>query len=121
MHAKTDALTRRSSNRSKLEDDNRQRHQHQLLLTSNKLNLRIRDEMNIIEISEKEKNKKDSNQSATQITSKSISKSEEDALKEKIFLSENQRLQIIKEIHDQSAIEHSRIRRILKMMKRFFY
>jgi hypothetical protein len=71
--------------------------------------------MNIAKIIEQEKVKK----IEPSTISKTISK--EDTLEEKLFVSEDKRLQIIKKIHDQSAIEHSRIRRTLKMIERFFY
>jgi hypothetical protein len=91
-HIKTDALTRRSSDRSKSEKDDRQRHQHQLILTLNKLNFKVRDEMNIAEIIEQDKFE-------ASTISKIIS-NEADVSEEKIFVSKKKRLQIIKEIHD---------------------
>jgi hypothetical protein len=117
-HIKTDALIRRSDDRSKSENDARQRHQHQLILTANKLNLKIRDEMNIAEIIEQEVKK---SEAILEKNSKFIISKKSNVSEEKLFVSENKRLQIIKKIHDQSAIEHFEIRRILKMMKRFFY
>jgi hypothetical protein len=117
-HIKTDALIRRSGDRSKSENDDRRRHQHQLILTANKLNLKIRDEMNIAKIIEQEVKE---SEAILEKNSEFIINKKSNVSKEKLFVLENKRLQIIKKIHDQSAIEHFEIRRILKMMKRFFY
>jgi hypothetical protein len=91
-------------------------------LTANKLNSKVRDEINIAEIIEQEeiKEKKAIFKENFESVSKIISK-KANVLEKKLFVLENKRLQIIKKIHDQSAIEHLEIRRILKMMKRFFY
>jgi hypothetical protein len=117
-YIKTNALIRRLDDRSKLENDDRQRHQHQLILTANKLNLKIQDEMNIAEIIEQEIKE---NEAILKKNSEFIISKKSNVSEEKIFVLENKRLQIIKKIHDQSAIEYFEIRRILKMMKRFFY
>jgi hypothetical protein len=117
-HIKTNALTRRSDNRSKSENNDRQRHQHQLILTVNKLNFKIRDEINIADIIEQEVRE---NEAIFEKNSEFIISKKSNVSEEKLFVLENKRLKIIKKIHDQSAIEHFEIRRILKMMKRFFY
>jgi hypothetical protein len=121
-HIKANALIKRSGDQSKSEDDDRQRHQPQLILTANKLNSKVRDEINITEIIEQEeiKEKEAIFKENFESASKTISK-KANILEKKLFVLENKRLQIIKKIHDQSAIEHFEIRRILKMMKRFFY
>jgi hypothetical protein len=96
MHVKADALIRRLDDRLDLKKDNRQKYQHQTILTSSKL-----DE------------KKKQNLSITAELFKMI--------EEKMFVLKKKRLQIIQEIHDQSAIKHSEIKRTLNLIKRFFY
>lgn len=113
VHAKADALTRRPGDRPESEEDDRRKHQHQLILTPEKLDSQIRDSLTSInEINEKAE----------------ISASEEklndqlnERLKKKLFVPEEKRLQITKEIHDQPAVGHPGIRRTLKMIERFFY
>jgi hypothetical protein len=74
--------------------------------------------MNIAEIIEQEVKE---SEVILEKNSKFIISKKSNVSKEKLFVSEDKRLQIIKKIHDQSAIEYLEIRRIFKMMKRFFY
>jgi hypothetical protein len=41
--------------------------------------------------------------------------------KNKILVFEKNRLKVIQEVHDQSVVEYSKVRRILNQIKRFFY
>jgi hypothetical protein len=96
MHVKADALIRRLDDRLDSKKDDRQRHQHQTILTSSKLNEKIKQDLSI-----------------TAELFKMI--------EEKMFVSKKKKLQIIQEIQNQSAIEHLEIKRTLNLIKRFFY
>ena len=111
MHAKTNFLTKRSSDKSISKKNDRQKHQLQTILTFDRLNTRIKKNLSelyfnkIVEISE---NSNDSIDFYIN-TKKNESESTKNELSQKLFISENKRLDIIKKIHNQSTINHSEI------------
>ena len=73
-HAKANALIRRLKNRSDDEKDNRQKHQRQMILYSNKLDEKMKSDFFLFEIN--------------------------DSSKDKILIHEKDRLRIIQKVHD---------------------
>jgi hypothetical protein len=96
MYIKTNALIRRLDDQLHSKKDDRQRHQHQTILTLSKLNEKIKQDLSI--------------------TAKLF-----EMIEKKMFVSKKKKLQIIQEIHNQSVIKHSKIKRTLNLIKRFFY
>jgi hypothetical protein len=75
MHVKADALIRKSDDRLDSKKNDRQRHQHQTILTSSKLDEKIKQDL-------------------------SITAELFEMIEKKMFVSKKKRLQIIQEIHD---------------------
>lgn len=116
IHAKADSLTRRPGDKPTSEDDDRQRHQMQTILTPDRLDKQIKvtvkdiDEPEIVAIAE-----------STSINVDEPENEEETpALSSKVFVPEDKRLDLIREVHDQPAVGHPGIRRTVQMMQRFF-
>jgi hypothetical protein len=143
---KVDSLTRRSENRSLDELNDRNRHMHQIVLSTKKVDSRVVRKLNDIEENSNSKlslfdrvkttNQKDriciEIRKVLQENKKSYDemllkrfKSIEDILffKEKLWMSESDQLKlnIIREIHDQSVSGHSGIRRICKYLHKWYY
>jgi hypothetical protein len=148
IHDKVDALTRRSEDKSSSENDARNRHMYQTLLSINRLNDKIKESMiNDLKINAKDiesqlferfmklnqKNSfyiemkrviEDKRHSHKQWSSKKFEIVENALLfRKKLWILENDelRLNILKEIHDQLAVEHFDIRRTWDLIKRHFY
>jgi hypothetical protein len=142
------SLTRRSEDRSKKDDDsdNRNKHMNQIVLLSTKLNARIAQELNDTkkdvrsELSLFDKIKSTNQKNSTckvirdAIRDKKKSFDEmllkkfeliEDTLffKKKLWVSESDQLKldIIRKIHDQSASEHSDVRRTCEYLHKWYY
>lgn len=96
IHAKADALTRRPGDKPNSEEDDRQKHQHQVILFSDRLDPRIQEEMT------PELNEIDTNDS-------------------KIFVPEEKRMKLIQEVHDQPGVGHPGVRRTHEMIRKIFY
>ncbi len=141
---KADSLIKRSENRSLDESNDRNKHMHQTILSFEKLDSQIVQELNDTKKNlelflfdrVKSVNQKDS--TCTEIrrallkNKKSYDemllkkfKTIEDILffKEKLWISDfdQLKLDIIREIHDQSASRHSDIRRICKYLHKWYY
>jgi hypothetical protein len=143
---KTDSFIRRFEDRSNENDDfdDRNKHMHQTILSAKKIDSRIVQKLNDTKENSKLSlfdrvkivNQKDRTcveiRKALQENKKSYDemllkefKSVENILffKEKLWVFESNQLKlnIIKEIHDQSAAEHSSIRRICKYLNKWYY
>ena len=122
VHVKTNFLTKRSSDKSILKKNNRQKHQLQMILTFDRLNARIKKNLNELyfdKIVEIQKNSNDSIDFHIN-TKKNEFESTKHELLQKFFISKNKTLDIIKNIHNQSTIDHSDVWRITQMLQRFF-
>ena len=97
VHAKTNSLTRRLSNKSIFENNDRQKHQLQTILTSDKLNARIKKNLSELYFSEIAEISKNSNESINFYisTKKSEFESTKHELSQKLFIFKNKRLSII--------------------------
>ena len=122
IHAKTNLLTKWSNDKSIFEDDDRQKHQLQIILTLNKLNVRIKKNLNELYFSKIVKISKNSNDSIDLHinTKKNEFESTKHKLTHKFFIFENKRFNIIKKVHNQLAIDHSNIKKIIQMLQKFF-
>ncbi len=144
---KADALTRRLDDRSDGDDDSndRNKHMHQTILSAEKIDSRIVQELNDTEekdsklsLFDRVKSVNQKNATCTIIRDAIRNRKKffdemllkkfesiEDTLffKKKlwIFESDELKLSIIREIHDQSASEHSDVRRTCKYLSRWYY
>ena len=102
MHAKTNSLIKRSNDKSIFENDNRQKHQLQTILTSDRLNVCIKRNLNELYFNEITKISKNSIDSIDfHISAKKDElESTKNELSQKFFISENKRLDIIKKVHN---------------------
>ena len=122
VHAKTNFLTKRSGDKSMSKKNDRQKYQLQTILTSDRLDARIKENLSelyfneIVEISEDSDDSIDFHIS----TKKSELESMKNELSHKLFIFKDKRLSIIKKVHNQFAIDHSGTRRITQMLQRFF-
>ena len=118
IHAKADSFTRKPDDKPTSDENDRQKHQVQTILTSDRLDARIKNDLQDLYLNEiAEERASDASQKTTSITDSEI---EENGLAEKLFISEDKRLAIIKEVHNQPAVGHSGIRRTTQMLQRFF-
>jgi predicted RND superfamily exporter protein len=139
---KANSLTRRLEDRSIDESNDRNKHMHRIVLSSEKVDSRILQKLNDIEEENSElslfdrvklANQKNSTCAAIRDAIRNKKKSFDEMLlkkfesienilffKKKLWVSEfNQlKLDIIKEIHDQSAAEHSDVRRTCKYLNK---
>ena len=122
MHAKTNFLTKRPNDKSMSKKNDRQKHQLQTILTSDRLNARIKKNLSELYLNEIVKISKNSNDSIDFhiSTKKSEFESIKNELSHKLFIFENKRLSIIKKVHNQLAINHSGTRRTTQMLQKFF-
>jgi hypothetical protein len=142
---KTNSLIKRLEDRSKNESNDRNKHMHQIVLSSNKMNSQIMQELNDTKETSSElslfdrvktTNQKDTTciaiRNAIQNRKKFfdemlLKKFEmiEDTLffKKKLWISEfdQLKLNIIREIHDQSVSEHFDVRRTCKYLNKWYY
>ncbi len=143
---KADSLTRRFEDRSIDESNDRNKHMHQIILFSDKMNSRIVRELNDTEqdsISElslfdrvKTANQKNITCVAIRDAIRQRKKSFDEMLlkkfevienillfKKKLWVSESDQLKlnIIREVHDQLVSKHSNIRRICKYLHKWYY
>ena len=119
IHAKADFFIRKSGDKPNSDEDDRQKHQVQTILTPDRLDARIKDDLQNLylnEIVEEEGNSDTSQENASTIDSEVT----EGGLAEKLFIPEDKRLAIIKEVHNQSAVGHPGTRRTTQMLQRFF-
>ena len=122
MHAKTNFLTKRSSDKSISKKNDRQKYQLQTILTFDKLNVRIKknlSELYFNEIVEISKNSNDSIDFHINMKKDELESTKHELL-QKFFISKNKKFDIIKKIHNQSTIDHSDIWRITQMLQNFF-
>lgn len=91
-----------------LKKNDRQQHQHQTLLDSDRLNDKIKKTIHVI-IKENIKIHDIEND-------KSISSTSE----EKLFILLKKKLDIIQQMHDQSTTNHSDVKRIMQFLQRYF-
>ncbi len=143
---KANSLTRRSENRSDENDDSndRNKHMHQTVLSVEKVDSRIVQELNDTEehselfLFDRVKTINQKNSKCTEIRAAIQNKKKffdemllkkfeiiENTLffKKKLWISkfDQLKLNIIKEIHDQSVFKHSNIRRICKYLHKWYY
>ncbi len=143
---KADSLTRRSENRSNIDDESndRNKHMHQTILSAEKIDSQIVQKLNDteedLELSlfdrVKTVNQKNSTCLAIRDAIQNRKKSFDEMLlkkfemientlffKKKLWISEfdQLKLNIIREIHDQFASEHSNIRRTCKYLHKWYY
>jgi hypothetical protein len=142
---KADSLTRRLENRSVDEADDRNKHMHQTVLSSEKVNSRILQKLNDIEEENSELSLFDRVKIANQENSTCVAirhairnkkKFFDEMLlkkfesikktlffKKKLWIFEFDQLKfdIIRKIHDQSASEHSDVRRTCKYLFKWYY
>ena len=104
FHTKADALTRRPGDRPESEEDDRQRHQHQIILPLKSLDPQIQKEMGF------EMNEINAEKSKDPLENNA-----------KLFVPEEKRMKLIQEVHDQPAVGHPGIKRTYEMMKKFFF
>ena len=116
IHEKTDSFTRKLDDKPVSEENDRQKHQMQIFFISNRLKKQIKIKMNDFEIINVADVTEETNDSDDRVSVKF------DAFEasEKMFVPENKRFDIIKEIHDQPTAEHLGKRRTLQMIQRFF-
>jgi hypothetical protein len=143
---KANKLTKRSDDRSSDKDDAnvRNKHMYQIILSSKKVNARILQKINNIETDDTNlqlfdqiKNVNQTNANCTKIRN-ALERNKKDWNKmllknfknvknilfysDKLWVSiDESRLNVIREVHDQSAMKHSEIRRIHKFVKRLYY
>lgn len=103
IHTKADALTRKPGDCPENGEDDREKHQHQTLLPANKLDAIVKRDLLLHEMTPK-----------PELTDPDISD-------DKVFVPEDKRLAILKEIHDQPATGHPGIKKTLQLMQHFFY
>ena len=102
------------NDKSTFKNDDCQKHQLQTILTFDKLNIRIKKNLNelyfnkIVEISENFNNSINFHINTKKNESESI------------FIFENKKFNIIKKMHNQFAINHSDIKKITQMLQKFF-
>ena len=116
IHAKIDFLTRKSKDKSISKNEDRQKHQMQTILISNRLDKRFHAIV------------KNVDESKITIIAKSVSIETDELEREKkmlilffkIFVFKKKKLDLIKKMHDQSIVDHFDIWRIVQMMQRFF-
>ncbi len=145
---KADSLTRRSEDWSINESNDRNKHMHQIVLSSEKVNPRIIQELNDTKEDPKLSsklflfnrvklaNQKDSKCKSIRDAIRDRKKSFDEMLlkkfesientlffKKKLWISKfNQlKLNIIRKIHDQSTSEHSNVRRFCKYLNKWYY
>ncbi len=141
---KADSLTRRLEDRSVDESNDRNKHMHQTVLSVEKVNSRIVQELNDTkEHSElflfdrvKTVNQKDSKCAEIRAAIQNKKKFFDEMLLKKFEIIENTlffkkklwiskfdqlKLNIIREIHDQSVSEHSNVRRTCKYLHKWYY
>ena len=122
MRAKTNLLTTRLNDKSISKKNDRQKHQLQTILTFDKLNLRIKKNLNELYFNEIVEISNHSNDSIDFYinTKKNELESTKNELSQKLFIFENKRFSIIKKMHNQFAVNHSDISRITQMLQKFF-
>ena len=110
IHAKADFFIRKFDDKPNSDENNRQKHQMQTILTPDKLNARIKNDLQNLYLNEIVEEKKNSNtfQKNASIIDSEIT---ENGLTEKLFIPKDKRLIIIKKVHNQFAVGHSGIRR----------
>ncbi len=144
---KANSLTRRSENRSDENDDSddRNKHMHQTILSAEKVDSRIVQELNDtkkenLELSLFDKvklaNQRDSTCTAIRKTIRIKKKSFDEMLLKRfesienilffkkklwVFDSDQLKFDIIRKIHDQSVSKHSNVRRICKYLYKWYY
>jgi hypothetical protein len=141
---KTNSLIRRFEDRSVDESDERNKHMHQIVLSLNKMNSRVVQELNDTEEDTKlflfdrvkSFNQKDFTCTIIRNAIQNKKKFFDEMLlkkfevientlffKKRLWVSESDQLKlnIIKEIHDQFASEHSDIRRTCKYLNKWYY
>jgi hypothetical protein len=143
---KADSLTRRSENRSNEDDDTKywNKHMHQTILSTEKIDSQVIQKLNDTKknsklfLSDRVKSVNQKNSTCIEIrkvllkNKKSYDemllkkfKSIENTLffKNKLWVSEfdQLKLDIIREVHDQSASEHSNVRRTFKYLLKWYY
>ena len=122
MHVKTNSLIKRSDDKSIFENDDRQKHQLQTILTSDRLNVRIKKNLNELYFNEITKISKNLiNSIDFHINAKKNEfESTKNELLQKFFISENKRLDIIKKMHNQFAVNHFDIKKIIQILQKNF-
>ncbi len=141
---KTDSLIRRFEDRLIDESDNRNKHMHQTILSTEKVDSRIVQELNDTEEDSelslfdriKSVNQKDSTCTAIRDAIQNRKKSFDEMLLKKfeliedtlffkkklwVFESDELKLKIIRKVHDQSTSEHSNVRRTCKYLNKWYY
>ncbi len=143
---KADSLIKRSKDRSIDESDDRNKHMHQTILSAEKIDSRIVQELNDTKEDSttdlflfdrvKTVNQKDTTCIAIRDAIRVKKKFFDEMLLKKfesienilffkkklwVFESNQLKLDIIKEIHDQSALKHSNIRRTCKYLQKWYY
>ena len=122
MHAKTNSLIKRSENKSIFKNNDRQKHQLQTILISDRLNVRIKKNLNELYFNEITKISKNLiNSIDFHINAKKNEfESTKNELLQKFFISENKRLDIIKKMHNQFVVNHFNIKKIIQILYKFF-
>jgi hypothetical protein len=140
---KANSFIKRFEDRSKNESNDRNKHMHQIVLSSNKVNSQIMQKLNDTketELSLFDRVKSANQEDSTCITIRDAIRNKkkffaemllkkfesiENILffKKKLWISESDQLKlnIIREIHDQSAAEHSDVRRTCKYLNKWYY
>ncbi len=142
---KADSLIKRSNDRSKNESNDKHKHMHQILLTSEKMNSQILKEINDTEEDNSELQLfdriKTTNQTNAECTiiRDALERNEKNwnemllkhfknvkntlFYRDKLWISDlnELKLNVIQEVHDQSIVNHSNIRRTYEFVKRLYY
>lgn len=136
---KTDSLIRRSENRFSSKKNDKQKHMHQVLLSSKRFqdinDLEQNDELCLFDKIKTTNQNDDTCKQIRETLSKDEKNFDEMLLKNfhsiadvlffenKLWVSKSNmlKLEIIRKIHDQSAIDHSNIRRTYEYVKKLFY
>ncbi len=96
-------LSENSKIGQKMKKNDRKKHQHQILLLANKLNDAVKKNLLLKEMIFE------------------LEPTNPNASDDKIFVSQDKKFAILKQIHDQSTIDHFGIKKILQLMQLFFH